>query len=313
MFGGIHGGGLTNPFHVQQQQQQQQQPLVPAHAHDPNMVTFASTTSTTEQQPAPTDRSSSSSSKVSDILKRKVPPKRKSQHNSKSKSRSEDTTTTATTTGVATTSVVPPQTSSSVMQDFINKASNLGTSGRNTPSSSTSATSRSRFSGASSKTSSFLASLNPVRWGRTSSSSSHAAFANKEATNNLSKSTSNSNLIAAGNREKARQWIRDQSILFVKQYTDHEATGAQHPALSILARLTGAIQFLDGNSDDCLFALQELRNILIESDISPFEVNHSGLIKAMLNFMTNDLGNVARNDRLRSFLHVFATLPLDAK
>ena len=309
---GLHGGGLTNPFHAQQQQHLQQ-PLVPAHAHDPNMVTFASTTNTTEQQPAPTDRSSSSSSKVSDILKRKVPPKRKSQHNSKSKSRGEDTTTTTTTTGVATTSVVPPQTSSSVMQDFINKASNLGTSGRNTPSSSTSATSRSRFSGASSKTSSFLASLNPVRWGRTSSSSSHAAFANKEATNNLSKSTSNSNLIAAGNREKARQWIRDQSILFVKQYTDHEATGAQHPALSILARLTGAIQRLDGNSDDCLFALQELRNILIESDISPFEVNHSGLIKAMLNFMTNDLGNVARNDRLRSFLHVFATLPLDAK
>ncbi|CAO1401704.1 unnamed protein product [Diamesa hyperborea] len=306
---GLHGGGLTNPFHAQQHQQQ---PLVPAHAHDPNMVTFASTTNTTEQQPAPTDRSSSSSSKVSDILKRKVPPKRKSQHNSKSKSRSEDTTTTTTTTGVATTSVVPPQTSSSVMQDFINKASNLGTSGRNTPSSSTSATSRSRFSGASSKTSSFLASLNPVRWGRTSSSSSHAAFANKEATNNLSKSTSNSNLIAAGNREKARQWIRDQSILFVKQYTDHEATGAQHPALSILARLTGAIQRLDGNSDDCLFALQELRNILIESDISPFEVNHSGLIKAMLNFMTNDLGNVARNDRLRSFLHVFASLPLDS-
>jgi E3 ubiquitin-protein ligase TRIP12 len=128
----------------------------------------------------------------------------------------------------------------------------------------------------------------------------------------LSKSASNSNLIAAGNREKARQWIRDQSISFVKRYADHE-TASTHPALSILSRLTAAIQKLEGNYENCLKALEELRNILLESDISPFEVNHSGLIKAMLNFMTNENGNVSRNDRLRLFLHVFANMPLDGK
>lgn len=89
--------------------------------------------------------------------------------------------------------------------------------------------------------------------------------------------------------------------------------GQQHPALSILARLTNAIQKMDGASNDCHKALEELRNILMESDISPFEVNHSGLIKAMINFMTNTSGCVARNDRLRMFLNIFAGLPLDGK
>ncbi|XP_055587415.1 E3 ubiquitin-protein ligase TRIP12 [Uranotaenia lowii] len=263
--------------------------------------------------------------KVSDILKRKVPPKRKSQSSSKSKSRQEDTasssgsavshalasgsSTAAGTSGTSTTS--------SVMQELINKATTLGSSsGRNTPSSSA----RSRFSGASSKTTSFLASLNPARWGRQSSSSSHHSNTSygKESTSVLAKSQSNSNLIAAGNREKARQWIREQAINFV---TRHSSDGigvapgsGQHPACSILARLTGAIQKLESNRDHCLLALKELRDILIESDISPFEVNHSGLIRAMLSFMAtedNQQQQVERADRLRMFLHVFANLPLD--
>lgn len=65
--------------------------------------------------------------------------------------------------------------------------------------------------------------------------------------------------------------------------------------------------------DDCVKALRELRDILIESDISPFEVNHSGLIKSMLYFMANEHGIVSRDDRLRAFLHIFAGLPLDAR
>ncbi|XP_058825436.1 E3 ubiquitin-protein ligase TRIP12 [Topomyia yanbarensis] len=260
--------------------------------------------------------------KVSDILKRKVPPKRKSQSSSKSKSRHDDpgSSTTGTahalTSGSTLTSTSTSSTTSSVMQELINKATTLGSSsGRNTPSSS----SRSRFSGASSKTTSFLASLNPARWGRQSSSSSshHSGTTfGKDGSNALAKSQSNSNLIAAGNREKARQWIREQSINFVNRYSTDgisAAGGSQHPACSILSRLTGAIQKLEGHQNDCLAALKELRDILIQSDISPFEVNHSGLIRAMLNYMANDANQlVERAVRLRMFLHVFANLPLDA-
>lgn len=290
---GLHGG---NAYSSSQQGSLFQPSSAPTPAHETLSFTSVDTPSANER--------SGSSSKVSDILKRKVPPKRKSQHNSKSKNRNEDSQTSS--------SAATPSSSSNVVQDFINKASNLGTSGRNTPSAGSSTSSRSRFSGASSKTTSFLASLNPVRWGRTSSHSTFSGSSNtsKDGSNNLSKSTSNSNLIAAGNREKARQWIRDQAIMFVKNY--YESAGA-HPALNILARLTAAIQKLDGSYDNCLKSLEELRNILLESDISPFEVNHSGLIKAMLNYMTNENGNVSRNDRLRTFLYVFAGLPLDGK
>ncbi|KAJ6635983.1 E3 ubiquitin-protein ligase TRIP12 [Pseudolycoriella hygida] len=226
-------------------------------------------------------------SKVTDILKRKVPPKRKSQTN-RSKTRQEE--------------------QSSVVQDLINRATNLGTCGRSTPSSSSSS-SRCRFSGTS-KTSSFLASLNPARWGRQGSQS--LARDSNSSSNPLSKSSSNSNLIAAGNREKARQWIRDQAIQFVTKFGEPDVDGnGGQSASTVLSRLSGIIQKLDGNMDDCVTALRELRDILIESDISPFEVNHSGLIKSMLHFMANEHGIVPRDDRLRAFLHIFAGLPLD--
>ncbi|CRK99378.1 CLUMA_CG012674, isoform A [Clunio marinus] len=300
----LHGGNVYSAQH--------QQPTLfqSASAPTPSQETLSFTS--LDPNPSSGERSSGGLNKVSDILKRKVPPKRKSQHNNKSKNRNDDQQQHQSASSSSTTS------SGNVVQDFINRASNLGTSssssGRNnTPSTaaSSSSSTRSRFSGASSKTTSFLASLNPVRWGRTSSS--HSTFSgssstSKDGSNNLSKSTSSSNLIAAGNREKARQWIRDQSILFVKRY--HESSGV-HPALTILERLKTAIQKLNGSYDHCLRALEELRNILMESDISPFEVNHSGLIKAMLNYMTNENGNVSRNDRLRSFLNVFTALPLD--
>uniref|UniRef100_A0A1B0DRJ3 E3 ubiquitin-protein ligase n=1 Tax=Phlebotomus papatasi TaxID=29031 RepID=A0A1B0DRJ3_PHLPP len=151
--------------------------------------------------------------KMTDILKRKVPPKRKPQGGGRSsKSRQDDTTSTSAPAAV---------TQSSVMQELFNKATTLGSSGRNTPSSS-STSSRSRFGG-SSKTTSFLASLNPARWGR---QTSHGSFTkDTSSSSTLSKSPSNSNLIAAGNREKARQWIREQAISFVQRYAEQEASG----------------------------------------------------------------------------------------
>ncbi|GAB0099203.1 E3 ubiquitin-protein ligase TRIP12 [Sergentomyia squamirostris] len=238
--------------------------------------------------------------KMTDILKRKVPPKRKPQGGSRSsKSRQEETTSTSAPAAV---------TQSSVMQELFNKATTLGSSGRNTPSSS-STSSRSRF-GAASKTTSFLASLNPARWGR---QTSHGSFTkDTSSSSTLSKSPSNSNLIAAGNREKARQWIREQTISFVQRYAEQEASGSIHSASMVLARLSDVIQKLNGNAQECIEALHELQRILIESDISPFEVNYSGLIKAMLNYMATEQGIVSRDDRLRAFLHVFAGLPLDA-
>lgn len=157
----------------------------------------------------------------------------------------------------------------------------------------------------------------------------------------ISKSISHANLMAAANRERARQWVREQAIDFVKRYTEQEARrskareseGGQSGAgaasgsvgaggasstsatslasTTVLERLSSILLKLNGSYHDCLDALLELKNILLESDISPFEVNHSGLIKAMLNYMTSETGLVERDARLRSFMHVFAGLPLE--
>jgi E3 ubiquitin-protein ligase TRIP12 len=50
----------------------------------------------------------------------------------------------------------------------------------------------------------------------------------------------------------------------------------------------------------------------MESDISPFEVNHSGLIRAILQYVTqpDGTGMGPRDERLRTFLHVFAGCPV---
>lgn len=184
---------------------------------------------------------------------------------------------------------------------------------------SSSSSSRSRF-GSSSKTSSFLASLNPARWGRTpsmhshstSKESGHSSSSSGAGTSNsstlINEHSSSSSLIAAGNREKARQWIRDHAVDFNKKY-DGENDLATEP--TVLVRLSTVIQKLNGNLESCVDALNDLKHILLISDISPFEFNHSGLIRSMLKYMTSEQETVHRDDSLRAFLNVFSGLPLN--
>lgn len=53
-------------------------------------------------------------------------------------------------------------------------------------------------------------------------------------------------------------------------------------------------------------SLKELCDIVLESDISPFEMNYSGLIKALLNYLTVCDVPAVRYDRLRVFWKLFA-------
>ncbi|XP_063224587.1 E3 ubiquitin-protein ligase TRIP12 isoform X2 [Bacillus rossius redtenbacheri] len=191
--------------------------------------------------------------------------------------------------------------SSSMMQDLFTKATSLGASGRSTPT----GTARSRFAGATSKTTSFLASLNPARWGRSFTANLADRPFHKSS---MSKSTSNPNL-TAGNKEKARAWVREQAARFIDTHGVSESGGTPHPALSVLSRLKAAIHKLQTQPGESLSALEELRGILTQSDISPFEVNHSGLISALLQYLS--LPDAGRDQRLRNFLHVFVGLPLD--
>ena len=60
-----------------------------------------------------------------------------------------------------------------------------------------------------------------------------------------------------------------------------------------------------------LDALRSLRTVVVDSDVSSFEINHSGLIGELLSFLVDVDGyTVSRDARLRSFIHVFADSPV---
>lgn len=101
------------------------------------------------------------------------------------------------------------------------------------------------FTGFTQKNNRFLGNLNPARWGRKSSSSSTVSDKrDTSSSTSLSKPPSNPNL-SGGNRDKAKAWVREQAAQFLARYQDDAP--CTHPALTVLARLTAAIQRLQSN------------------------------------------------------------------
>ena len=61
-----------------------------------------------------------------------------------------------------------------------------------------------------------------------------------------------------------------------------------------------------------MLQLKTIGIVVKESDVSPFEVIHSGLIQALLQFLTSQAMSTERDLRLRQFLHVFLNCPVCA-
>ena len=124
----------------------------------------------------------------------------------------------------------------------------------------------------------------------------------------------------SGNKEKIKAWVKEQAKTFEEKHfssregdesiNDSSPLSDHHPALSVLNRLTGAIEMLDEENSK---ALQEIKSVLIDGDISSFELIHSGFVKKLLSFLTSndEKGMNNRDDRLRCFLHVFLGTPLN--
>lgn len=207
-----------------------------------------------------------------------------------------------------------------------------------------------KLSSAAAKTSSFFASLHPSRWGKWSNGTNGAAGG--QPTNNgqsplLESSTASNSRIyhrssnasilsnefnggqngisprnfANGNREKIKKWIKEQSRLFVEKYfsgdseeTDgQESKASKQQATNTLKKLKQAIDQLD--SKQYLKSLNSLKNILIEGDISSFELINSGLIQKLTTFLTStdgsDKNEPEREKRICIFLNVFIKSPLN--
>lgn len=64
--------------------------------------------------------------------------------------------------------------------------------------------------------------------------------------------------------------------------------------------------------DGGMECLVEISSIVSESDVSSFEIQHSGMVKQLLVYLTsnNDRDLLSRDVRLKRFLHVFAGCPV---
>uniref|UniRef100_A0A8D8MAI1 E3 ubiquitin-protein ligase n=1 Tax=Cacopsylla melanoneura TaxID=428564 RepID=A0A8D8MAI1_9HEMI len=279
---------------------------------------------------ASSSKVSSPQIRLSDVLKRKRTSRtslsRKSKHSQQSQPASASSSTES-----AASSSSGPGSSSLSMADLFSKATSGGSGGASSSGTATgssgsggshigtrSSSRSAKFAGA---TTNFLASLNPARWGRNTERAYHKDSAA------LAKCSSSSNL-SAGNKEKARAWVRERAATFLGQYDRGAAAQwSSGGGMNILTRLTSAILKLDSQSDDPLSALTELRDIVLTSDISPFEVNHSGLVRSLLVYLTRPApagdssaapgpgttaGDEQRHARIRKFLHVFAKCPLES-
>merc|ERR1719422_2345483 len=128
-------------------------------------------------------------------------------------------------------------------------------------------------------------------------------------------------------REKVKIWVRDQAGRFLEQHF-RESLGSRHPALTILRRLSAQVDHLAKKPRDGERCLREIQSILMENDISPFEVTQSGLVPSLLAYLTRPDSEpaasagpaqtsshqaqeheVLRMTRVRTFLQVFLGCP----
>ncbi|XP_054714479.1 E3 ubiquitin-protein ligase TRIP12-like [Uloborus diversus] len=108
---------------------------------------------------------------------------------------------------------------------------------------------------------------------------------------------------------KINTWIKEQAQSFESKHFSIEKLHSTHPAVNVLNQLSSAVIKLDA-SDGGLQALFNIRTLIMESDISTFELIHSGLIKKLRLYLTSCEGNNELEHHLRSFLHVFIGSPL---
>ncbi|XP_069583954.1 E3 ubiquitin-protein ligase TRIP12 isoform X2 [Ranitomeya imitator] len=160
--------------------------------------------------------------------------------------------------------------------------------------------------------SSFLASLNPKTWGRlsTQSNSNNIEPARTAGVSGLARTASKDTI--SNNRERIRGWIKEQAHKFVERYFSSENIDGSNPALNVLQRLCNATEQLNLQVDGGVECLVEIRSIVSESDVSSFEIQHSGFVKQLLLYLTSksEKDAVSRDIRLKRFLHVFFGSPL---
>ncbi|XP_070825903.1 E3 ubiquitin-protein ligase TRIP12 isoform X2 [Chaetodon trifascialis] len=160
--------------------------------------------------------------------------------------------------------------------------------------------------------SSFLASLNPKTWGKLGAQTNNANSepSRTAGVSGLARAPPKDSI--SNNRDKIKAWIKEQASKFVERYFNSENVDGSNPALNVLQRLCTATEQLNLQVDGGLECLVEISSIVSESDVSSFEIQHSGLVKQLLVYLTSntDRDLLSRDVRLKRFLNVFAGCPV---
>uniref|UniRef100_A0A673ANE7 E3 ubiquitin-protein ligase n=1 Tax=Sphaeramia orbicularis TaxID=375764 RepID=A0A673ANE7_9TELE len=160
--------------------------------------------------------------------------------------------------------------------------------------------------------SSFLASLNPKTWGKLGAQTNNANSepSRTAGVSGLARAPPKDSI--SNNRDKIKAWIKEQASKFVERYFNSENVDGSNPALNVLQRLCTATEQLNLQVDGGMECLVEISSIVSESDVSSFEIQHSGLVKQLLVYLTSstDRDLLSRDVRLKRFLHVFANCPI---
>lgn len=160
--------------------------------------------------------------------------------------------------------------------------------------------------------SSFLASLNPKTWGKLGAQTNNANSepSRTAGVSGLARAPPKDSI--SNNRDKIKAWIKEQASKFVERYFNSENVDGSNPALNVLQRLCTATEQLGLQVDGGMECLVEISSIVSESDVSSFEIQHSGLVKQLLLYLTSstDRDLLSRDLRLKRFLHVFSDCPV---
>ncbi|CAL8361774.1 unnamed protein product [Merluccius merluccius] len=160
--------------------------------------------------------------------------------------------------------------------------------------------------------SSFLASLNPKTWGKlgAQTNSANSEPSRTAGVSGLARAPPKDSI--SNNRDKIKAWIKETASKFVERYFNSENVDGSNPALNVLQRLCAATEQLNMQVDGGVECLVEISGIVSESDVSSFEIQHSGLVKQLLLYLTSntDRDVVGRDVRLKRFLNVFFGCPL---
>lgn len=114
-------------------------------------------------------------------------------------------------------------------------------------------------------------------------------------------------------KDKMRHWIRKEAEYLMSTFLSVPATGIDSETPSAIMRMSAVASALVGDKDVGSAPLIELKSVLVENDVSAFELSHSGVLSALTNYLTSVSPRLQppRKLRLKRFAAVFMSLNPD--